>query len=88
LEIHIQSFLFYAYKHRTLTEVPFGGGTLSSTTLSSLFSSDMFGCPGPETNMIIKSDFMQEHFMFLHRNRTFGYVETSSPDQQFSDFLM
>jgi len=59
LETDIQSFLFYAYKHKTLTEVPFGGGTLSSITLSSFFSSDMFSCPGPETNMVIKSDFMQ-----------------------------
>ena len=57
LEVHIQSFLFYAYKHKTLTEVPFGGGTLCSIILNSLFSSDMFGFPGPETNVVIKSDF-------------------------------
>jgi hypothetical protein len=62
LEVNIQSFLFYAYKHKILTEVPFGGGTLSSTILNSLFSSDMFGCPGPETNMIIKSDFYRKIF--------------------------
>jgi hypothetical protein len=47
------SFLFYAHKHKTLTKLPFGGGTLSSTILSSLCSSDMFGCPGPETNIEI-----------------------------------
>ena len=62
LEVHIQSFLFYAYKHKTLTEVPFGGGTLSRIILNSLFSSDMFGCPGPETNVVIKSDFYGRMF--------------------------
>ena len=84
MEVHIQSFLFYAYKHKTLTVVPFGGGTLSSIILNSLFSSDMFGCPGPETKVI----FTEECFMFPYRNRTFGYAETSTPDQLFSDFLM
>jgi hypothetical protein len=48
----------------------------------------MFGCPGPEKNMVIKSDFMQECFMFLHINRTFGYAVTVTPGQEFSDFLM
>jgi len=48
----------------------------------------MFGCPGPETTVVIRSDFMEEYFMFLQSKRAFGYAETPTPDQQFSDFLM
>ena len=91
LEIHIQSFLFYAYKQKKKHSPKFPlEQELSQLQFSALcfHLTCLVAHPGPETTMVIRSDFMEEYFMFLYGKRAFGYAETSTPDQQFSDFLM
>jgi len=56
---------------KTLTQCPLR--FLVCLIISSKLWSDMFGCSGPETTMVIGNYFMEEYFMFLQSKRAFGY---------------